>query len=66
MMQKLKDDFSKTIFGMSASEAWEKRICVSCGEPVSEENLRDSKEIAEYQISGLCGHCWDHIFGDGE
>jgi hypothetical protein len=63
-LQDFKDGLGKEIFGKSASEAWEERVCVSCHKPVTSENIRSKQEAKEYQISGLCGICYDQIFSN--
>lgn len=62
-LRDFKDGLGKEIFGKSASEAWEERICLSCKKPVSAEIIRSQAEAKEYQISGLCGPCFDKIMG---
>jgi hypothetical protein len=58
-LQEFKDKLSMELHGMTAGQAWEKRVCVSCKEPISEANVRNELEAKEFGISGLCGLCFD-------
>lgn len=60
-VQNFKDGVAKGIFGMSATEAREKRVCVSCHKPYSSEIIRSEAEEREYVVSALCGPCYDEI-----
>lgn len=55
------DELAKKAFGSTFSEAHEKGICISCQKPPV---CRNEEERREYDISGLCGPCWDEIFKD--
>jgi hypothetical protein len=54
----MKDEFAKMIFGMSVSEAHEKKICIACKQPITFPTELDHRE---YLISGLCSECFEQI-----
>lgn len=62
-LQDFKDHVARSCFGMTAKEAQDQRICICCQLPISENNIRDGREAAEYQISGLCGPCFKDCTG---
>lgn len=59
-MKKIKEKFSKKVFGMSISEAQAKGICIQCRKPAL-ENCYSEAGKKEYAISGLCEKCFDEI-----
>ncbi len=44
-------------------EAVEQGRCPFCGKPIDPKEFRDRLSRAEYDISGLCQHCQDEMFG---
>lgn len=61
-MSKFLDDFSRINFGMTASEAHEKQICVYCHATISIDTFRDELSVEEYLLSTLCQECQDNVF----
>jgi len=59
-MKKLKDEMSKSTFGITLTEALQKDICVRCKKKATFYSMAG---LAEYQISGLCEPCFDEIVG---
>jgi hypothetical protein len=60
-LQQFKDETSRRAYGMTAREAIEQKICISCKKPptfTSEAGFR------EYRITGLCEPCFDRITKD--
>lgn len=57
-LQSFKDAFASGIYGMTASEARNKGICIHCKQP---PKLYSEAGRREYQISGLCELCFDEI-----
>lgn len=62
-IQNFIDVFAKKTFGISQTEAKEKKICVFCGKEIKMEDFRDQLSIKEYSISGMCQKCQDDTFG---
>ena len=62
-LQSFLDNFTKKAFGMSQTEAKEKKVCPFCHKPINVEDFRDELSIKEYGISGLCQKCQDDTFG---
>jgi hypothetical protein len=62
-LQEFKDNFAKTLFGMSKEEAIEKGICIGCKKPAL-ANCHSDAGRREYQISGLCERCFDRVMGE--
>lgn len=60
-MQAFVDQFAKSAFGRSNTEALAERVCVTCGKPVG--TFRDELSRREYGISGTCQECQDKVFG---
>ena len=59
----LKNALAKVGYGMTVDEAHEKGICICCKNPptwYSEAGKR------EYQLSGMCEHCFDKEFADSD
>jgi hypothetical protein len=50
----------KQIFGITKAEAHNKGICIDCKLPAL-EHCHSDIDKREYQISGLCGECFDKI-----
>lgn len=59
-MDRIKDQLSVQIFGMTIDEAHEKHICLQCQRPALDHCTTEAG-IAEYAISGLCEECFDSI-----
>lgn len=55
-----KNNMSKSLFGISYSEALEQGICVNCKEEALPKCYSDAG-VREYQMSGLCEECYDTI-----
>lgn len=53
-------------FAYSRSDAIRFQCCAKCGKPFDEHNVRSPEEKAETRISGVCGPCFDEMFGDEE
>lgn len=49
------DELAKKLFGRTQEEAWQRRICVSCGTQMLH---RDDVGRREYMISALCPKCF--------
>ena len=64
-MQELQNRWSKELFGMSISEAQEKKICLCCKEEAL-PRCYSNAGVTEYSISGLCEICFDKISDKGE
>ena len=62
-MQKFVDSMAESMFGRSNSEAIQDSLCVTCGEEVCLNDLRDPISSREYGISGMCQKCQDSVFG---
>ena len=56
----LKNSLSMQLFGITAQEAKDKGICVSCREPAYPKCYSEAGR-REYLISGLCEECFDAI-----
>jgi len=59
-VQEMVDKAAKSAFGMTLSEAIEKRICPFCKQKIGP--FQDALSEKEYAISGLCQKCQDEIF----
>lgn len=62
-LQKFLDNFAKKSFGISQTEAKEKKVCPFCRNPINIKDFRDELSIKEYSMSGLCQKCQDDTFG---
>lgn len=51
-----RDKASLLLFGISCTEALEKKICLSCKEKVDSDNYND-KDKKAYLNSGVCATC---------
>jgi hypothetical protein len=58
-MQQLITGMQETIFGKT-----EHGCCVSCKQPISEQNTHTEAGWRETKISGLCEDCFDAAFKD--
>jgi hypothetical protein len=54
------ESLKKQIFGITKAEAHNKGICIDCKLPAL-EHCHSDIDKREYQISGLCGECFDKI-----
>lgn len=61
-LNEFKDDMAKSIYGMTKAEALEKGICIDCKKPITEASFYSPGGKREYQITGMCEHCYDKIF----
>jgi len=59
-LQDFKDCFARDLYGMTAGEAIEEGICISCKEPALEKCTTELSR-KEYHISGLCDPCFQEI-----
>jgi len=59
-LETIKDAFAKRMFGMTASEARARRVCISCKKSIDERIMRPI-DVAEYRISALCPSCFEEI-----
>lgn len=57
------DDFAKSLFGMTVSEAIKNDTCVECHQRAW-ENCYSNAGRREFYISGLCEKCFDKICGE--
>ena len=60
-LNEAKENLAKSIFGITANEAWEKGICVQCKKPAM-ERCYSQAGYREYLISGMCECCFDALF----
>lgn len=65
-LQNFKDHLSTIATGMTRLDAHAKNVCIRCKKPVDETILRTEIERHEYSINGICGVCWDEVFGEPE
>lgn len=66
-LQAFKDATSRGIYGMTATEAHNKGICIDCKQQIVQgTNIFTPADQREYQISGVCAVCWDKIFAGPE
>ena len=54
-LQGVLNKFAMLTFGRTTTEAFEKQICVDCGQDASKLTGID---LDEYEISGLCPECF--------
>ena len=65
-----RNDVAKMLFGQTKDEAQKKNICISCKKPInvdfsldfessSQGDIYSKQGYKEYQISGMCEHCFD-------
>lgn len=59
-MQELQDAVAVELYGMTASEAQQKGICLECKEPALPKCYSNTGR-KEYGISGLCEQCFDEL-----
>lgn len=60
-MLKFKNNLAKNMFGKTATECEDQKICVSCHKSITK--FSDALSVKEYNISGLCQECQDSVFG---
>lgn len=70
-MDKLKDSISTYIFGISKSEYINNHICICCKQPIvytpidtGKGSIYSTAGSQEYNISGMCEHCFDAMFSE--
>ena len=56
---------ARRLFGMTAAEAIEEGICISCNQIASEYIYSEAGQV-EYNISGLCERCFDQLMKGGD
>ena len=64
-LQEFRDELSKSAHGMTRDEAHAKGVCVDCKLPIH-GRLKNEVDAREYQISGVCGPCWEQMFQGDE
>lgn len=62
-LQDVKDELAMMAYGMTRSEALKQNICIQCKESITENSFYTANGKLEYQISGLCEHCYDKTTG---
>jgi hypothetical protein len=62
-LKDLKDSITRAAYGMTAAEAKEKGICISCKKPPTFYSEVGRKE---YGITALCEPCFDEITRETE
>lgn len=70
-LQELKDSLAVECFGMTLSEAHEKRVCIFCKSQIRDERgaepsgesgqIYSDAGMKEYSISGVCESCFDGV-----
>lgn len=60
------DKLAELMFGISVTKAQEKKICVDCKTSVGDTNSMHDDDRAEYELSGLCGACFDKLALEAE
>jgi hypothetical protein len=64
-MNKVVNDFSRKLFGMSQERAIALGICLSCKEHAMSKCYSDAGK-KEYKISALCEECFDEMCGEDD
>lgn len=64
-MQSFLNTIAKQQYGMTIADALEQGVCVKCHQP-AEPLCFSVAGKREYQISGLCEHCFEGIFKEPE
>lgn len=64
-LEDLQNNLAKDATGITKQEAHDKDICIRCKKPVNVFAM-SAINRREYRISGLCGKCWDEIWGGEE
>lgn len=62
-LQQFKENAARYAHGMTKTEAVSQHICIDCKQPPV---LRNEAERREYQITGLCGPCFDKAIPEEE
>jgi len=61
------DNLSKSVYGLTKTEAIAKEICITCKMSVKPGvNIHSPEGAAEYRISGMCEDCFDALFTEEE
>lgn len=60
-LEKMKNMVSKSLFGVSISEAHSRGLCLNCRQPYMERCYSEAG-VREYAISGFCEICFDNLF----
>jgi hypothetical protein len=71
-LDKMLDELAAEQFGMTLTEAREKRVCISCKESIYNEDGITSNDklfftpqgVREWTISAMCEKCFDEAFKD--
>jgi len=61
-MLEFKNKMASATFGIMLTEAWDRKICIKCQNPMWKMRLTQF-DIKEWKISGLCPTCWGEIMG---
>lgn len=59
IMQKLRDQMARDLYGMTVKEATACSICIDCQDDIDIHSLSDV-DWREYCISGLCPECFEN------
>ena len=62
-LQDFKDGVSRSIYGMTAREAQQQGICISCRR-IPDFSTTSEAGQREYWITGLCEPCFDSIMAE--
>lgn len=62
----LADRVAVSLYGMTPVEARQKRICISCKQPITSEVFYSEYGHREYLITALCERCYDKLFEENE
>jgi DNA-directed RNA polymerase subunit RPC12/RpoP len=65
-LENLKDELSRDLYHMTREEAWAKGVCIQCKEPAQAKCYSEAGLREYYQISALCGRCFDTITREEE
>lgn len=52
---------AEAAFGMTAKQAKEQGICISCKRSIEDIDMTDPMDHNEYSISALCPECFEDI-----
>ena len=58
------DTLAQRLYGLTRTEAHERKICISCKSPIGPENIFTPAGATEYSISALCETCYDAAEGE--
>lgn len=58
--RKTYNDLEKFVYGMTADEAFEKKVCMACRNPVQQDDLED-RQLEDYRRSAMCPQCFGEM-----